>query len=338
MIGPFGLQHIWLVRNLQQSGEVLDLESALLAPRTPLRLALQGLLLHSGTRTYVLRSADAGGDLVGFAQVRVRRGMPAWDVTSLAPNLSSSEQAATVWYRLLLHLCIAAGECQMLRLFARLPEDHPAGEVFHQAGFAVYSLERMFVSTAATAPIGLSSSTRITPIQPRDSWDLKRLFHRTVPRLVLQAEDLDLNRSTYSSFINSFLDHEQGYVVRGRSDELLAYAHLVSGSQGSWLRLMALPNLREPIHELLDHVLGVIRDQERHGPLYCTVRDYQGGIQSPLEERGFEFIGKYSLLVKHTTVHVRERIRKLVPSLEKRAEIAPTVSRSDALEDGLASP
>jgi hypothetical protein len=38
----------------------------------------------------------------------------------------------------------------------------------------------------------------------------------------------------------------------------------------------------------------------------------------------------YSLLVKHTTVRVREPRRRLVPAFEKRAEITPTaVSRSE---------
>jgi hypothetical protein len=32
--------------------------------------------------------------------------------------------------------------------------------------------------------------------------------------------------------------------------------------------------------------------------------------------------------VKHTTVQVKEARRKLVPALEKRAEVAPTVSHS----------
>jgi len=48
-----------------------------------------------------------------------------------------------------------------------------------------------------------------------------------------------------------------------------------------------------------------------------------------LEERGFTPIDTYSLLVKHTTVRVKEPRRKLLPALEKRVEVTPTVSRSE---------
>ena len=57
---------------------------------------------------------------------------------------------------------------------------------------------------------------------------------------------------------------------------------------------------------------------------------YEGGMQAALEERGFDPIDSYSLLVKHTTVRVKEPRRKLVPALEKRVEVTPTVSRSEA--------
>jgi hypothetical protein len=49
-----------------------------------------------------------------------------------------------------------------------------------------------------------------------------------------------------------------------------------------------------------------------------------------LEDRGFALLEICSLLVKHTTVRVKEPLRSLVRVLEKRAEIAPTVSHSKA--------
>jgi len=64
-------------------------------------------------------------------------------------------------------------------------------------------------------------------------------------------------------------------------------------------------------------------------PLCCTVREYEAGVQAALEERGFTLTDIYSLLVKHTTVRVREPRRKLVPALEKRAEMTPTISHSE---------
>jgi hypothetical protein len=77
-------------------------------------------------------------------------------------------------------------------------------------------------------------------------------------------------------------------------------------------------------------VLGGVDGDGLSQPLYCTVREYEGGIQALLEERRFAFVGACSLVVKHTTVHVREPHRKLVPALEKRAGVAPTVSHSES--------
>jgi gentisate 1,2-dioxygenase len=60
------------------------------------------------------------------------------------------------------------------------------------------------------------------------------------------------------------------------------------------------------------------------------VRQYQSSIQTVVEDKGFELASAHSLWVKHTTLRVREPKRKLVPALEKRAEVAPTISRSEA--------
>ena len=257
----------------------------------------------------------------------------------MAPALDSSADAATVWYRLLLHVCIAAGERRVQRLLTCLPQDSPAEEVFRQASFAVYCHELLFGYSGNTVHGKLSA--RMRPAQPEDRWDVQRLYHWATPRLVVQAEELSDTRSDSLPFAIPILDSQQGYVLPGPNGEMAGYLHIATGPRGAWLRLLNQPrgsgtdarssqaDGRDGAVEMLDHALAVL-SAGTPSPIYCTVREYEGGIQALLTERGFAPVSACSLLVKHTTVQVREPQRKLVPALEKRAEVASTVSHSES--------
>jgi hypothetical protein len=348
VITPFGLRHIWLMRELQSASIELDLKSALLEePATPLRAALRGYFLKSsaGVFTYVLRASDRAGSFCGFAQARAHRSGLAWKVVRMAPVLDHSEDAATIWYRLLLHLCIAAGERRVQRLFARLPEGSAAEDVFRQASFVAYCHEQVFRRTprqenGETLPRQTEGETspgkraagqlglRMQPVQPEDSLDLRRLWCRVTPRPVLQAEGADDLGGSSPLFEPPFSDAEQSCVLRSHDGEIWGYVYILPRPRGVWLRLMVQPGAGDSVAEMLGHALVALEDHPR--PIYCAVREYEGGMQAALEERGFTPIDTYSLLVKHTTVRVKEPRRKLLPALEKRVEVTPTVSRSEA--------
>lgn len=339
MITPFGLRHIWLLRELQSACTELDLRSALEEPSAPLQAALRGYFLRdgAGVHTYVLRAADPDKTLGGFVQARVHRNSisclgqgagSAWRVIRIAPILDHSEDAATIWYRLLLHLCIVAGERQVQRLFACLPEAGAVEDVFRQASFVTYCHEQVY----AKAP-GSKTGRESPAMQLAGSEDLvavRRLWQRAVPRTVLQAEDPDSLRGSSPLFESPFSDAERSYVLRAPAGEISGYLYMLVRPRGAWLRLMSQPEKPECIPEMLDHALAMLEDRPR--PVYCAVREYEGGMRGSLEERGFTPLDNYSLLVKHTTVRVREPARRIVPALEKRVEVTPTVSRSEAGE------
>jgi len=329
VITPFGLHHIRLVRDLQKASSILDFKSALLELETPLRIALRGYFLrsHSGVFTYVLRAPDHGKSLRGFAQARTQKPRSAWSTVCMAPTLDSSKDAATIWYRLLLHLCIAAGERRVQRLLARLSEGGAAEEVFRQAGFSVYCRERVFQRLSA-GEVGKGSSD-MRPLGPTDLVHVQRLLRKSTPRLVLLAEGVSDCAAGSSPLKIPSSETERYYGVFDDKDRMRGTAHVLLGPYGSWLRLMVHPDARESAAEMLDHAVAVLNDYSPR-PIYCTVRDYQGGVQAALEERGFTLTETHCLLVKHTTVLVSEPSRKLIPALEKRAEVAPTVSRSEA--------
>lgn len=353
MITPFGLRHILLVRELPSDSSVLDWSRVLAEPVTPLRAALRSCLLgpRSGVFTFVLQTPDSAGRLQwpgrgheaglrGFAQARARPPTPrsgdasrptgvAWTIVSMAPPLDSAEESATVWYRLLLHLCIAAGESGVQRLFARLPVDSPAEEVFRQASFAVYAHERVF-ARPLTDRIG-ALSPDLHPVGCEGLAEVQRLYHRVTPRLVLQVEEPNgfHPQAESGETLASGAPDRQGFALHSRSGEIQGYVCTLSGPRGAWLRVMVHPDAQERTGEMLDHALAATSDRAPR-PLYCAVREYQGGIQALLEERGFALVSTDSLLVKHTTVRVQAPVRNLVQVLEKRAEITPTVSHSEA--------
>ena len=100
MITPFGFRHIGLVRELQSACVQLDPKNALLEePPTALHAAIRGYLLRSssGVFTYVLRSFERTKSGCGFAQARAGQAGPAWKVERMAPVLTQSEDAATIW-------------------------------------------------------------------------------------------------------------------------------------------------------------------------------------------------------------------------------------------------
>ena len=329
VITPFGLRHIGLLRELQGVSILLDPKSALLeVPSPPLQAALRGYFLRSsGIHSHVLYAPADATAWRGFVQSRAFRSGLAWRITRLAPALDSSEDAATVWYRLLLHLCIAAGEQHVQRLFACLPQDSPAEEVFRQASFAPYCHEQLFACTDSRTQG--RQSARIRPVRSEDRWDVQRLYHRATPRPVVQAEQIGDTPNGSLPFEEPGLDLQSGYVLCGQNGEVAGYLQVAAGSRGSWLHLMPHPDVREGAAEMLDHALAVLSDGPPR-PLYCTVREYEGGIQPLLEEKGFALVDTCSLVVKHTTVQVREPQRKLVPALEKRAGVAPTASHSES--------
>ncbi|KPL22897.1 MAG: hypothetical protein AMJ93_06080 [Anaerolineae bacterium SM23_84] len=346
MITPFGLRHIGLMRELQRACVELDPKSALLGelPR-PLQAALRGYFLKSngGTFTYVARAFDHPNYLCGFAQARGEQSGRVWRVVRMAPYLDYSEDVATIWYRLLLHSCIAAGERQVQRLFACLREGSAAEDVFRQASFVVYCHERVFwrpprPTDGETWPRRTDGETesdeaagqlspRIQPVQSDDCSDVWHLWYKATPRPVLQTEELDNSRSGPLLFDALGSDAGQAHVLRSRGGETLGCLHVLSRPRGAWLRLLLDPNARDCAAEMLGHGLALLADHSQ--PIYCAVREYEGGMQAVLQERGFVPADTYSLLVKHTTVRVREPRRRLVPAFEKRVEITPTVSRSE---------
>jgi hypothetical protein len=336
MIKSFGVRDLLLVGNLQKKGTCLDPEIALTRPYSPLLAALSSyfLMQEAGTSTFILKAMDQSSPstssghrrMQGLAQMRQRRGRPEADVIYLAPSFSTANEASTIWHRLLNHLCTRAGERGIQRLFARLAEDGEEIETFQQVGFSLYTREDTFRLKGLSESRHRLNRVVMRPQQAVDAWALQRLYANVAPRLVRQAESLGERGWERSSVDWPLRARSEGYVLEDNG-EIVSYLLFSSGRIGHWMRILLHPQAYDRADEVIQHGLAFLSHYLPR-PIYCSVREYEGGLRTPLQDWGFEPFGSQAILVKHTTVRIKEPARKLVPALDKRAEVAtPTVSQ-----------
>jgi hypothetical protein len=324
LIRQFGLRDFPSVGKMQRNGILLGLEEAFTRPYRPLLTALVAYLTAygMGTCTYVSVN-DENGNSEGFVQVRLRRSRPEADVVFLSPALHEKNDFTQVWIRLLKHVCLNVVEWGVQRVFARLPEGGPEMEPFRQAGFGVYTREDIFRITPNEVEVEerLSDARAFPSLRPEsavDSWGLHQLYVAIAPRLVLQAESLVESGEDSQSLDWAGFGRREGYILEDQG-EIIAYLQLWQGRMGHWLRILLHPRAYDQVDRLIDHGLACWQRYPPR-PLYCAVREYQGGLRVPLEEHGFQFFATQAIVVKRTTVRAQEPVRRLVPALEKRVE------------------
>ncbi|HEY6042892.1 MAG TPA: GNAT family N-acetyltransferase [Anaerolineae bacterium] len=309
----------WLaVRSLEKQGEHLDLEGALLSPQSPFVAALGApfSFLRLRTETIVTITADERKRTVGMVQARTRERRPECVITFIAPSLRKSEAAAPIWYRLLNELTQKVGERGVQRIYAQTAHDPKTEQVLSQAGFTTYSHEDIFrLNIPAPAPPPEAS---LRQQRPRDAWKLARLYSQATPRPVQQAEGsglLEEGKATGNKITWDPRTRGTGYVLE-KEGEVVGVARLTRGLQGYWLRFWLDPGAGAEGKALVQAALRLLRVSHAQ-PVYVAVRDYDAGLRPLLYDMGFQCLLSRSLMVKHTTVRVRETIPQLATVLEK---------------------
>ena len=308
---------------LQREGVLLDLETGLTRPRSPLATALVSSVLPSrnGASTYIVNHKDENGHLLGLAQMRRRLGRPEHVIVFIAPALTSGNGTHAIWQRLLTHLCVKAGEQGGQRIYAGLPIDGEEYQIFRHVGFTAYAQEDVF---ELAAPPRASTGLEALPLRRQrsyDSWGLQHLYASVTPRAVQNAEgsaqsQWELGRRGWGGT----LPHRQGYVWESR-DEIWAALQIRSSRAGHWLRMLLHPDTIDQADRLVEAALARIRRAPGQ-KLYCAVRTYEAGIPAALAAWGFQLVGSQTLAVKYTTVWAREPAAQPVHALESHAESA----------------
>jgi len=321
MASIFTPRDLFLVNRLQQRGIAFNLEESLTQSYSPLRAALAAYFTAGelGSLTYVVSGHTADGQLEGFIQLRERRSRPEADVLFIAPALDDDVDPG-VWHHLLAYACRQAGERSAERLFARLPEGGREVGLFSQLGFNVYTREDVFcLSYDRQSKIELRHDVAIRPCRSEDTIALQQLYTAVASRLVQQAENVAGQYRLGPPDVWPAMLARQGYVLH-KNGEIVGCLAVRSRRIGHWLYVLLHPQAYDHAGDLVAHGLALLRDAPP-GPVYCGVREYQGGLRAVLEDLGFALFVSRALMVKHTTVRITDPVRTLVPTLDKRAEV-----------------
>jgi len=323
LIRPFRLSDMGLVAHLQKEGVLLDLETGLTRPRSPLSMAIISSLplSRTGTSTFVVNHKEEKSRFVGLAQMRKRPGRPEHVVVFIAPALRQGNGAHAIWQRMLAYLCVKAGERNGQRLYASLPSDGEEYQIFRHVGFTAYAQEDVF--KLVSPPPG-NDTVEPLPVRRqrlRDSWGLQQLYAAVTPRAVQNAEgsaqsQWELGRA---SWLGSY-PNRSGYVWESH-DEIWAAIQIRTSRAGHWLRVLLHPDALDQANSLVAAALSRVRrapDQK----VYFAVRTYEAGIPTALIAWDFQHMRSQTLTVKHTTVWAREPASQPGHSLEGRAESA----------------
>ncbi len=328
MIRPFSLRDSFFVHRLQKQGIQLDIDQALIQGRSPLWTALMAPIpWHmNGVATYVLRARVRDRQLGGFVQVQKRWDRSVADLVFLSPDLSV-EEAPEIWRRLLRYCCQKAGENGVQRVYASLPDEAEELQLFRDASFSLYAREEFFRLKLPTAS-DVQPEGDIRPLHEVDDWQLRRLYAQHTPRPVQLAEGA-LGGEHRPPFLAAVEWADvQSYALMDAQD-IVGLVQVLSGRDGHLLRLWGDTMDSACMARLLNWGVAVASHKPVR-PVYCAVRDYQGGLWAVLEENGFEYIGRRVRLVKHLVRAERVPAANAVPALDLRTEAITTVSGLDA--------
>ena len=328
MAGPFGLNDLRAIRELEPQGIEFDFERARLWPHTPFTAALAASLPFNeiGASTIVLYQNHGKHKPIGLIQSRTRRNRPEADISFIAPALEAVPDAVTIWYRLLAEATNEICERGCQRVYVQATSDNGSEEVFRQAGFSVYAHEDIYSLRAeriASFP-SMQGGRSLRRQRKRDAWNMLRLYTMVTPRPVQMAEGMMSSEGKVGQ-LGDWWEQASGtgYVLEGMDHTLLGAVRFTRGRAANWLHVYLHPEAQSHAGELVCGALGLAHTPHPRAT-YCGVRDYEGGIRASLEGAGFELILKRSLMVKHTTVRVKEPALWAIPALEKPAPLAQT--------------
>ena len=326
MIRPFALRDLYLVGQPKEHVVLCPIE-ALTRPQVPLWADLTSLLPLSEEQSLTLvlnEQRGQGKQCQGFIQAKQSLAHKTVYIQRLMPALNADQDAAAIWTRLLNHIITAAAQSGMQRVFSCVAEGSPEMAALTGAGMNQYTREDIFRLAPDTHP-QVAAPPGIRPEQSADQWNLGQLYRQVTPRLVQQAESPaeELTGDRLSGPLG--WGQGEGFCLEDRHG-IAGYGYLRSGRIGHWLSILVHPRAAERAGDLLDYGLALLNYYPSY-PVYCGVREYQGGVRVPLAQRGFALFASQCLLVRHTLARVKEAARGLVPALEKRVE-APTTTVS----------
>jgi len=330
----FNWADILLVKRLQDQVTCLDLEAALLWSSAPLSLALFELLSLNQGRCTTFVEDDHSTDRAaqGFLQAWNRSDGLSCDVEFISPTLDGSAASIELWRGLLEHLSVVKGESGIQRIFATVPDGGPAADLLRKIGFSAYARRHVLRLGQLPAELDVAGNAHFRPARDADAQVLQRLRSSLIPRPVQHAEGGSHAEKDRTSLLPWWKSREIKEYVWKEGADIQAYVRIIVGQDGHWLRLLLEPTAASLADAVLSNSLSLLSSYPAR-PVYCAVREYEGGVQGALDAVGFEFLASEVLMVKHMAVRARVPVNKLSPALEKGVETATPISTSNHCQD-----
>jgi len=311
VIRSFALADMLLVYSLQRSDTLLAIEHILTHPRSPLWLALTSPWPWAGVgvATYVARSREQGQASAGFVQLLKRPARPEADLLHLSPALAVEPdcQQATpaLWRQLLAHSCNEAAQFGIERVYVSIPDGGPEQTCLSDANFRLYTRETIFRLEQIAEPEASNEPAGYRWQLPQDSWALQRLYMRSTPHLVQQAEGA-LGGRAGSPRLTWWEPERWRGLVWAPTGEVHGAVQVHTGRAGHWLRIVGANSLTaRELRGLVGQGLCLLLATRRKWggdpiPIYATVRDYDAGLSGALTGFGFAPFVDRARFVRHT--------------------------------------
>ncbi|MCA1725120.1 MAG: hypothetical protein LC748_12900 [Thermomicrobia bacterium] len=320
-IRPVRWTDIPAIRRLRGETARLDMPEGIISGLRPIRTAARGIIPSLGNGwTFVLLNE---GSIHAFAQARPRRDSHTWDVIYLAygrkDRIGSAEARDAMWAALLDAATRTAGRKRATRLFARVPDSADALIALRDAGYITYGREMLYVAPYHKTVRQVSAQQPLHRQQGGETWAIHQLYTLTTPKAMQFAE---ARTSTYWDLPRKGSDRAAYWI--GEGHEVTAYARTLSGEHAYLVDVLFRPEAREQVPEFMQSVLGMLSASE--GDLiYVRALGHQEDLGGMLETLGFSLLIRQSLLVKYTTISVREAAPVFVPVPSLRKVVAGRV-------------
>lgn len=327
-IRPFHWTDIPALRHLRGETARLDMPEGFVAGLRPVRSAAQGMLPVFGSVTTLV--LVEGGVPHAFVQGRPGRDGLTWDVLYLAygrkDRIGSGARRDAHWSALLDALTRRAGERRATRLFARVADNADAIIALRDAGYMTYGRETLYVAPYHKEARTAGAEPVLRRQQRGDTWAIHQLYTLTTPKAMQFAEARtsgywDLPRRGTA---------RAGFWV-GEAHEITAYARTFSGDHTHVIDVLFRPEEgAEALAAFVRAVLAALSAGE--GDLvYVRAHGHQEDLGGVLAALGFSALARQSLLVKYTTISVREAVPAFVPVPALRKAVAGRVPSLSAL-------
>lgn len=316
-IRPVHWTDIPAIRRLRGETARLDMPEGIVVGMRPVRAAVRGVAPWLGNVwTFALVQ---NGTIGAYAQARARRDSHTWDMLYLAygrkDRIGSAEARDTMWAALLDAVTRTAGRRGATRLFARAPDNADAMIALRDAGYITYGREMLYVAPYHKTAVTAGEQIALQRQTGGETWAIHQLYTLTTPKAMQFAE---ARTSSYWDIPRRGTSRAAYWI--GEVHEVTAYARTLSGEHSHLIDVLYRPESRVNLTAFIQGVLAALPAGE--GDLvYVRTLGHQEDLGGMLDELGFSALIRQLLLVKYTTISVREAAPAFapLPSLRKVA-------------------